>query len=66
VGATVALKAEGGGYMLDACAGPHMGTESRSQYVAAAIDTTTTLYGSLRRPGTVADMVACPGVKAIQ
>jgi hypothetical protein len=64
IGAIVALSAESGGYILDACAGPHMGTESRGQYWAAAIDSTTTLYGS-GHSGTVANMLPFAGVTSI-
>ena len=64
IGAIVALRAESGGYILDACAGPHMGTESRSQYWAAAIDSTTTLYGT-GHSGTVANMLPFAGVTSI-
>lgn len=31
------------GQIMDACAGPHVGTENKDAYVAAAIDTVTTL-----------------------
>ncbi len=73
IGAAVALAAESGGYILDACAGPHLGTESRTQYVAGSIDITTTLYGTpigngynhIARPGTAADMEVCAGVGAL-
>jgi hypothetical protein len=65
IGAAVALSAERGGYILDACAGPHLGTESRSQYIAAGIDTTATLYTAPSRPGSAGDMVVCGGVSSI-
>jgi hypothetical protein len=53
------------GNIHDACAGPHVGTESRGEYVAAAIDADPTLYRLGRRPGTVADMVTFGGVKDV-
>ena len=53
------------GRILDACAGPHIGTETRGEYVEASIDTTTKLYAPDWRPGTVADMVLCPGVQGV-
>jgi hypothetical protein len=59
-----------GGYIFDACAGPHMGTESRSEYAAASIDYTTTLYArggpGPSQPGTAAMMAICTGVSGIQ
>ncbi|MEP7124243.1 MAG: hypothetical protein ABJE95_25170 [Byssovorax sp.] len=68
IGAAVALGAESGGYIFDACAGPHIGTESRTQYLAAGIDKATTLYGTgyhVAAPGVPGNMVVYPGVAAI-
>ncbi|MBL9100797.1 MAG: hypothetical protein JNL82_07560 [Myxococcales bacterium] len=48
----------------DACAGPHVGTESRVEYVAAAIDADPALYRG-GRPGTAADMVTFSGVTSV-
>jgi hypothetical protein len=65
IGAAVALAAESGGYILDACAGPHLGTESRSQYIAAGIDTTASLYPTGHGPGAPSNMLVCAGVTSI-
>lgn len=53
--------------ILDACAGPHTGTESASQYVDSSIDSGTSLYGyySGFRPGTAADMLVCAGLSGV-
>lgn len=53
--------------ILDACAGPHLGSESASEYVDAAIDDQTNLYQyySGLRPGTPGDMATCGGVTAV-
>jgi hypothetical protein len=53
--------------ILDACAGPHVGTESDSEYVDNSIDDQTTLYRlySGFRPGKAADMGTCAGVRAL-
>jgi hypothetical protein len=53
--------------ILDACAGPHLGTESDSEYVDVSIDDQTTLYrlyGGLR-PGKASDMGTCAGVTGV-
>jgi hypothetical protein len=55
--------------ICDACAGPHAGTETRAQYVDAAIEKTTdtTLYASKGgRPGTVADIATKGGVSDVR
>jgi hypothetical protein len=57
--------------MLDACAGPHVGTESAAEYIDSSIDDQTTLYRNPRshgygmRAGKAGDMVACSGVRAV-
>jgi len=55
--------------VLDACAGPHLGTETATQYVAASIDSRPDLYrGRMRRdgrrfrPGNVGDISVEPEV----
>ena len=55
------------GAVLDACAGPHTGSEDRAAYVSAAIDAGTTLYGLYRdfRPGTVPDIIHPDGVTKV-
>ncbi len=56
------------GKILDACAGPHVGSESPSEYVDSAIDDQTKLYrlyGQGFRAGTAADMVVRGGVTAV-
>lgn len=57
-----AFVAVGSGNILDACAGPHTGSETPAQYVTASIDTTPTLYGSGFRPGTAGDIIPGAGV----
>jgi len=52
--------------ILDACAGPHTGTESRDQYVAASIDDTPSLYGDGFRAGKASDIVPGAGVTGVQ
>jgi hypothetical protein len=53
--------------ILDACAGPHTGTESYQEYVDAGIDDVTTLYAGYQdlRPGRVEDMQWCSGVRDV-
>jgi hypothetical protein len=54
------------GKILDACAGPHLGWESTSQYVDAAVDSTTTLnqrYGGF--PGTASNAHPYDGVTSV-
>ncbi|MCP5106363.1 MAG: hypothetical protein GY950_23460 [bacterium] len=56
--------------ILDACAGPHLGNETKQQYLDESIDTKTTLYTGnpekgIERPGTIADMVVYPGVTSV-
>ena len=51
--------------ILDACAGPHTGSETPDQYVTASIDATPALYGSGFRPGKASDIIPggrCHGV----
>jgi hypothetical protein len=54
------------GNILDACAGPHKGEESASQYVTASIDATPALYGGGFRAGTATDIVPAPGVASVR
>ncbi len=66
-----------GGNILDACAGPHTGTETAAQYCTAAIDNNPALYvrgiryrsrsGALLplRAGTVGDITVDPGVTGV-
>jgi hypothetical protein len=53
--------------ILDACAGPHLGTESANEYVDSSIDSQTSLYQLYQsfRPGKAADMVLCPGLAGV-
>ena len=51
--------------VLDACAGPHTGTETKAQYVAASIDSTAAVYTKGRRPGTEADIATHSGVTSV-
>lgn len=53
------------GKISDACAGPHRGTENRTQYCSASIDTVTTLYGPGFRAGTPADISGQAGVSRV-
>lgn len=55
------------GKVLDACAGPHTGTETKAQYCAAAIDATPALYARYSgfRPGTAADIVEPGGITGL-
>lgn len=49
--------------ILDACAGPHLGTESLIQYIVVAVDSTTPLNHLYRGlPGTARDATGYPGV----
>lgn len=53
--------------VLDACAGPHVATETKAQYVTASIDARPAIYGPPRlpRPGTVADIVTPAGLTRV-
>jgi hypothetical protein len=52
--------------ILDACAGPHIGNEDKPQYVAASIDSTTTLYRTKGgRAGEAKDIKTYPGVNEV-
>ncbi len=51
--------------VYDACAGPHVGTESYDEYCHASIDYTTRLYHARFQPGTALDMQWCAGVTAV-
>jgi hypothetical protein len=54
------------GFIFDACAGPHAGTEHRDAYLTAAIDTTTTGYARAGfAPGNVDIMQPAVGVTGI-
>jgi hypothetical protein len=52
------------GLVLDSCAGPHLGNETRQQYACLAVDTSTSLYreGYIPYPGTAFAMKRCQGV----
>lgn len=52
------------GLILDSCAGPHLGNETREQYACRAVDTRTILYrqGYIPYPGTAFAMKRCTGV----
>jgi hypothetical protein len=50
--------------VLDACAGPHTGTETKAQYVSASVDGTAALYKGWR-PGTAADIATHSGVTSV-
>lgn len=55
----------GSDFIYDATGGPQTGTLHPQQFLKALIDTATTLYGrnpSMARPGTLGDIVKCPGV----
>lgn len=53
--------------ILDACAGPHVGTESAEEYVERSIDAQTSLYRLYRdlRPGLAGEMAPCPGLSGV-
>jgi hypothetical protein len=57
------------GRILDACAGPHTGRETPTQYTAAAIDSGTTLYAryaaQYNQPGQAAGIIPGYGVVAV-
>ncbi len=53
------------GKILDACAGPHTGSEGPEQYVKASIDDTPSLYGSDFQPGRPSEIVPGLGVKVV-
>lgn len=48
--------------IFDACAGPHVGSESLAQYIAAAIDHKTKLQPP---PGNIGNVYPCPGVTGV-
>ncbi len=52
--------------VLDACAGPHTGSESRKDYVEASIDATPSLYPTSFQPGTAADIASGYGVSGVK
>jgi hypothetical protein len=54
------------GFIFDACAGPHLGTEDPSQYVLSSIDARPLLYGPSFQPGTASQMKLMPGVEKIK
>jgi hypothetical protein len=56
-----------GGKIVDACAGPHIGTETQAQYCSASIDSATTLYSLYVNflPGTAAGMATPAGVTQV-
>lgn len=53
---------------VDACAGPHLGTENLAEYAVASIDAKTTLYAARgERPGTKPwDAQIMPGVLGVK
>jgi hypothetical protein len=51
--------------IVDACAGPHTGSETLPQYIVAAIDHRASLYPSGSAPGAVGNIVLCPNVSAV-
>ena len=54
------------GKIADACAKPHLATESVEQYLADSIDVTRSLYPSRRfRPGQPGDIRPRIGVRAV-
>jgi hypothetical protein len=55
------------GLILDSCAGPHLGDETRQQYACLAVDTSTSLYrdGYIPYPGTAFAMKRCRGVSDV-
>lgn len=55
------------GKVLDACACPHIGTETKAQYCTVAIDTTPALYARFSgfRPGTAADIIEPGGITGL-
>jgi hypothetical protein len=63
-----AFAANVSGHILDACAGPHLGTETPEQYMAASIDITVSIYNikTLRRPGTANDLVPEAGITKVK
>ncbi len=56
--------------LLDACAGPHTGTEGHQEYVDSSIDDASILYGISNwfpdRPGGAIDMQWCGGVASVE
>lgn len=53
------------GFILDACAGPHKGTEDKAQYCSASIDSTPALYGGAWSPGTPGQIADKPGITGL-
>jgi hypothetical protein len=56
----------GGSKILDACGGPHTGSETSEQYVDASIDAAPSLYGGAFRPGRASDIVVEPDIAAVK
>jgi hypothetical protein len=52
--------------ILDACAGPHTGDETREKYVEESIDDTASLYPTSFQPGTADDIASGSGVSAVK
>ena len=50
--------------VLDACVGPHVGNESKDEYLTNSIDRTAALYNQpyLTRPATLDDILECGGI----
>jgi hypothetical protein len=54
-----------GSKIVDSCAGPHLGNESRTEYLDASIDQDSALYSAPSRHGTTADIVKTPGILTV-
>jgi hypothetical protein len=55
------------GNAADACAGPHLGNETREEYLDASIDTRSELYsGTGFHPGKLKDIVTKPDVQGVE
>lgn len=53
------------GKIFDACAGPHLGTESRAEYVANSIDADPAIPRLKAAAGTTADMHITSGIASV-
>ena len=51
--------------VLDACARPHLGTETVAEYLKDSIDDTPSLYGGAFRPGAPDDVCVKVGVREV-
>jgi hypothetical protein len=61
-----AFARNGGNKILDACGGPHTGSETPEQYVDASIDSTPALYGGRSQPGKASDIVVEPDITEVE